>query len=115
MLHTLLLHLRQTQYQFSILLIRIKYYICTYKERLMDTKLTLKLNSSTIEQAKLYARKKNTSLSKLIETYLDLLVNPKQDSEITPLVKSLSGVITLTNGYDPKKEYKKHLMRKYGK
>jgi predicted HicB family RNase H-like nuclease len=36
----------------------------------MDTKLTLKLDHAIIEQAKLYAKKKNTSLSKLIESYL---------------------------------------------
>lgn len=81
----------------------------------MDAKLTLKLNSSTIQQAKVYAKNKNTSLSKLIETYLDLLVNPKQEEEITPLVKSLSGVITLPKGYDAKKEYKKYLTKKYSK
>jgi hypothetical protein len=38
----------------------------------MDTKLTLKLNGDIIEQAKTYAKKKNTSLSKLIESYLGL-------------------------------------------
>ena len=34
----------------------------------MDTKLTLKLDNAVIEQAKNYAKDKNTSLSKLIET-----------------------------------------------
>ncbi len=115
MLNTLLHYLRRPYQHLSVLFIRINYYICTYDKYFMDTKLTLKLNSSTIEQAKLYARKKNTSLSKLIETYLDLLVNPKRDEEITPLVKSLSGAITLPKGYDAKKEYKKHLTHKYSK
>lgn len=36
----------------------------------MDTKLTLKLDNSIIQQAKSYAKEKNTSLSKLIESYL---------------------------------------------
>lgn len=81
----------------------------------MDTKLTLKLDNSIIEQAKRYAKKKNTSLSKLIESYLDLLVNPKDSQEVTPLVKSLSGVVNLPKNYDYKKNYKKHLTEKYTK
>ena len=56
----------------------------------MDTKLTLKLDRSIIEQAKTYAKKKNTSLSQLIESYLGLLVDPKESKEVTPLVKGLS-------------------------
>lgn len=81
----------------------------------MDTKLTLKLNSQIIEQAKAYAKSKNTSLSKLIETYLDLLVDPKTEHEITPLVKSLSGVINLPKNFDTKEAYKKHILNKYSK
>ena len=81
----------------------------------MDTKLTLKLDGDIIEQAKTYAKKKNTSLSKLIESYLGLLVDPKDNQEITPLVKSLSGVINLPKNADYKKEYKKHLLNKYSK
>lgn len=81
----------------------------------MDTKLTLKLDSNIIEQAKAYAKSKNTSLSKLIETYLDLLTNPKNEQEITPLVKSLSGVVKLPQNYDSKTEYKKHILNKYSK
>ncbi|MFY9311432.1 MAG: DUF6364 family protein [Bacteroidia bacterium] len=81
----------------------------------MDTKLTLKLDSSIIEQAKTYAKSKNTSLSKLIESYLGLLIEPNNNQEITPLVKSLSGVIDLPKNFDYKKDYKKHLLNKYSK
>lgn len=81
----------------------------------MDSKLTLKLNSSIIEQAKTYAKKKNISLSKLIESYLGLLVESKENREITPLVKSLSGVVNLPKSFDYKKDYKKHLLNKYSK
>jgi hypothetical protein len=81
----------------------------------MDTKLTLKLDSSVILQAKIYAKKKNTSLSKIIESYLGLLVEPKNIQEVTPLVKSLSGVIDLPKNFDYKKDYKKHLTNKYAK
>jgi len=81
----------------------------------MDTKLTLKLDNAIIEQAKLYAKKKNTSLSKLIESYLGLLVEPKDTQEITPLVKSLSGIVNIPKNVDYKKDYKKHLLNKYTK
>lgn len=81
----------------------------------MDTKLTLKLDNSIIEQAKNYAKKKNTSLSKLIESYLSLLVDPKETQEVTPLVKSLSGAVNLPKDFDYKKDYKRHLLNKYSK
>jgi hypothetical protein len=81
----------------------------------MDTKLTLKLDDDIIKQAKLYAKKKNTSLSKLIESYLGLLVDPEEGREVTPLVKSLSGVVNLPGRTDYKKIYRKHLQSKYTK
>ncbi len=81
----------------------------------MNTKLTLKLNGDIIEQAKTYAKKKNTSLSKLIESYLGLLIDPDEKQEVTPLVKSLSGVIDLPKDYDNKTNYRKHLLNKYSK
>jgi hypothetical protein len=81
----------------------------------MDTKLTLKLDRDIIEQAKIYAKTQNTSLSQLIETYLELLVDKKDDSAVTTLVKSLSGVVKLPKNADYRKIYKKHLQEKYGK
>jgi hypothetical protein len=81
----------------------------------MNTKLTLKLNGDIIEQAKTYAKKKNTSLSKLIESYLGLLIDPDEKQEVTPLVKSLSGVIDLPKNYDNRTNYRKHLLNKYSK
>jgi hypothetical protein len=81
----------------------------------MDTKLTLKLNGDIIEQAKTYAKAKNTSLSKLIESYLSLLIDPNEKQDITPLVKSLSGIIDLPKDVDHKANYRKHILNKYTK
>ena len=81
----------------------------------MDTKLTLKLDDSIIEQAKNYAKQKDTSLSKLIESYLGKLLTPMNEEAITPLVKSLSGAIELPKNLAQKKDYKKHILNKYGK
>lgn len=77
----------------------------------MDTKLTLKLNGDIIEQAKTYAKAKNTSLSKLIESYLSLLIDPNEKQDITPLVKSLSGIIDLPKDVDHKADYRKHILK----
>jgi len=80
----------------------------------MDTKLTLKLNAEIIEQAKLYAKETNTSLSKLIENYLSALTSGKpQSRKVHPVIKSLTGVISLDDTRDYKKSYTKYLTEKY--
>jgi len=81
----------------------------------MDTKLTLKLNRAVIEKAKIYAKAKNTSVSKLIENYIQSITENSSDDkqEITPVVKSLSGIIKLPKNYDSKKEYADFLTKKY--
>ena len=80
----------------------------------MDKKLTLSLDNSVIEKAKNYARANNISVSKLIESYLNSLTNSKKEkAEITPLVKSLSGVIDIDKDFDYKKDYTNFLIEKY--
>ncbi|MBK7388682.1 MAG: hypothetical protein KBH11_14690 [Bacteroidia bacterium] len=81
----------------------------------MDSKLTLKLDQSVIAKAKIYAKAKKISVSKLIENYLHHITERPSDKkeEITPTVKSLSGIIKLPKKYDSKKEYADFLTRKY--
>lgn len=83
----------------------------------MDTKLTLKLNESIIERAKQYASKKNLSLSRLIENYLDSLTREQSDEfEITPFVKSISSGKSIPSDIDYKKmrnDYIDYLEKKY--
>lgn len=80
----------------------------------MDTKLTLRLKSEVIERAKRYARNRKTSLSDLIENFLLKITEDQETKEgITPLVKSLSGIIELKEDYRAKDEYRKHLEDKY--
>lgn len=82
----------------------------------MDTRLTLKLDQEIIERAKAYAKKKNNGLSKLIEAYLSILVFPKnEEEEVSPILKSISGVMKMPEHYDVKIEYRKHLIKKYSK
>ena len=80
----------------------------------MDKKLTLSLNKSTIESAKNYAKSNNISLSKLIESYLKTLTKRKKNqADITPLVESLSGVISLDEDFNAKDAYTAYLIEKY--
>lgn len=80
----------------------------------MDTKLTLKLEQAIIEKAKVYAKSHKTSLSQLIENYLLNITNEKKEEEkITPLVKSLSGIMKLPTDLDLKEGYADYLTEKY--
>ena len=76
----------------------------------METKLTLKLKKRTIERGKAFAKKRKTSLSRLIENYLDKITIEKEKIEITPLVKSLTGVVASKAA---KKDYADFLRKKY--
>ncbi len=79
----------------------------------MNTKLTLNIDRNVIEEAKSYAKNNSVSLSKLIENYLlSLTKKNKKKSKISPLVESLTGVIT-AEGDDFKKEYSDYLSKKY--
>ena len=79
----------------------------------MYTKLTLSIKKSVTERAKRYAKRKKTSLSKLVENQLDKLTAEEQENTVTPLVKSLSGVISIEAAGKEKKEYAKFLKKKY--
>jgi len=81
----------------------------------MDTKLTLKLDKAHIEKAKKYAIKRKTSLSSLVEKYFAFLadLDSGNDTELTPTVKKLSGVISLDPDFDIKDEKVKRLLEKY--
>lgn len=89
-------------------------YICTYIFIVMETKLTLKLKKNIIDRAKKYARDQEISLSKLIENYLNAITTSSdQQKDISPLVKSISGVIKLQDNIDHKDAYHKSLEEKY--
>lgn len=79
----------------------------------MNTKLTLNIDEQVIEEAKFYAKNNSVSLSKLIENYLlSLTKRNTKETKISPLVESLTGVISLESA-DYKKEYSDYLSKKY--
>ena len=79
----------------------------------MNTKLTLNIDKNIIEEAKSYAVNNSLSLSKLIENYLKSLTKASDKSKkISPLVESLTGVISCEN-IDERKDYRDFLIEKY--
>lgn len=104
-----------------IILYGLFIYIYTYKvcfrgNCYMDAKLTLKLNKNIIEKAKVYASSNKRSLSRMIESYLENLVessNNENEIEISPFVKSLSSGVKLPSDINYKDEYGSHQEEKY--
>jgi hypothetical protein len=81
----------------------------------MEAKLTLKLDKGVIENAKEYAKKKNISLSRMVERYFRAVIEKKQDKEkkYSPLVEELSGIINLDKNFDFREDYTNYLIEKY--
>lgn len=81
----------------------------------METKLTLKMDEQVIEQAKLFAREKGSSLSRLVESYLRQLTAKVQDdpTELSPLVKSMTVKLDLPADFDAREAYRDYLNEKY--
>ncbi len=80
----------------------------------MDTKLTLRLNKKIIDMAKDYAHAHNISLSKMIESYLESITKKSvKETEISPFVESLSGILKINEPIDFQKDYTTYLTEKY--
>lgn len=76
----------------------------------MTTKLTLSMEKAVIERAKQFASKSGRSLSELIESYLETLVNSDSaadKSQMPPKLKSLYGTAKIPLDLDHKKEIRK--------
>jgi hypothetical protein len=80
----------------------------------MDTKLTIKLNEQVIKKAKHYAKQRGTSLSKLVEQYFNSISGESMvQEEVTPLVKSLTGIVPASDPVKEKAAYVDYLIEKY--
>ena len=76
-----------------------------------ETKLTIRLPRTLLENAKRYARQQNTTLTNLISEYLRRIPAPQGELGEAPIVRRLSG--TLSQNVSAA-DYKKHLEAKYG-
>jgi hypothetical protein len=80
----------------------------------MNATLTLQINEEVVNKAIKFAEGNNTTLSGMIESYLESVIKSKSvELEITPLVESLSGVIELPKDFDYKNEYANYILEKY--
>lgn len=80
----------------------------------MNTKLTLTIEQSVIERAKLYAKGKGHSLSEIIENFLKAITTEQKPiEEVSPITKSLRGSFKAPIDFDYKNELSKALSEKY--
>lgn len=77
------------------------------------SKLTLSVDEAVVTRAKRYAERKGTSVSRLVETYLDALARPRPvaDDDLPPVTRRLSGISRGVK-FD-REEYIDYLERKY--
>lgn len=81
----------------------------------MSTKLTLTIEKSVIEKAKIYAKQSGRSLSDLIESYLQRLISESEFSEETvpEEFKDLFGSVELPTDLDEKAAIRKIMSEKH--
>tara|TARA_R110001592_G_scaffold43005_1_gene139533 strand:- start:52786 stop:53043 length:258 start_codon:yes stop_codon:yes gene_type:complete len=81
----------------------------------MNTKLTLTIEQTVIEKAKLYAKSKGRSLSDLVENYLQLMVEDKEVRSLNsaPIASSLRGTFKAPASFSYKEELAKALSQKH--
>jgi len=83
----------------------------------MLTKLTLTIDKSVIEQAKEYAQKKNRSISRIVEEYLQNIAMNRDSVAFSnniksPITDSISGLFQ-DNGKSYKEMLEEALLEKY--
>ena len=76
-----------------------------------QTKLTVRVSRDLLERAKRYAKAHNTSLTRLVATYLEQLNNHDDPLVDAPIVRRLSGILSKDVSVD---DYYAYLEEKYG-
>jgi len=79
----------------------------------MTTKLTLTVEKSVIEKAKSYAKNTGRSLSDLVESYLEQIVESNNDQKISPSLKKIIGSVKLPKNFDEDKELRTYFEEKH--
>jgi formiminotetrahydrofolate cyclodeaminase len=79
----------------------------------MTTKLTLTLEKTIIERAKLYAKNIGRSLSELIENYLEKITQESGEDKLSPKLKKIVGAVKLPKNFDEKEELRSYLENKH--
>ncbi len=73
-------------------------------------KLTLSVDDRVVSRAKQYAKKQGVSVSKMVETYLAAVAEPRsRATDGAPILRSVRGILKKADIGD----YRKHLAAKY--
>jgi len=76
-----------------------------------ETKLTVRVPRTLLENVKRYARQHNTTLTSLIGEYLKRIPVQEELLDQAPIVRRLSGILPQDVSVDA---YRQHLDEKYG-
>jgi formiminotetrahydrofolate cyclodeaminase len=79
----------------------------------MKTKLTLTVEKSIIERAKLYAKNTGRRLSEINEHHLDTITQDNGTETISPTLKKIVGAVKLPKNLDEEKELRSYLEKKH--
>ena len=80
----------------------------------MTTKLTLTVEKDVIEKAKIYAQNTGRSLSEIIESYLESIIQENEPTDtISSKLKNLVGSVKLPKNFDEKKELDEYFRKKH--
>ena len=82
----------------------------------MKKRITLTIDEDCIRAAKEYAKREGKSVSGLLEEYFAKYgepIEPLRREEMSPLVRSLTGILKDADIKDYRAEYRKHLEEKY--
>lgn len=79
----------------------------------MKTHVNLSIEKELIKQVKAYAKKKQTSVSDLVEEYFNKIVRPVQTTSIIDMIEDLEKP-DIDQNLDLKKAYYEHQSTKHG-
>ncbi len=80
----------------------------------MNTKLTLSVEKSIIDSAKIYAKKTGKSLSEIIQNYLHkLTLDEEIDNNLSSKLSKIVGSVELPKDFDEKEELRKYMENKH--
>jgi Family of unknown function (DUF6364) len=81
----------------------------------MTTKLTILVEEETIKRAKKYSAQTGQSLSKIIENYLNSVIQPQQSKtkQFSPRIRRLMGSVKLPKDLDHKKTVEEAVKEKF--
>ena len=72
-------------------------------------KLTLSVDDAVVSRAKRYAERYKTSVSRMVETYLSVVVKEPATAKLPPVLSSVRGIL---KSADPE-NYRRYLAKKH--